>query len=100
MSFASRVILNQYVSHEFIKGHTNADIEKVLSDIYGQNAPKYNPALDELGLVHGNDIPTLKAIAVAKGNVQGVTTASQVKDGLNNGQSLQTLSRLLGSLQS
>lgn len=100
MSFASRVILNQYVSHEFIKGQTNADIEKALSDIYGQNAPKYNPQLDELGLVHGNDIPTLKAIAIAKANVQGVTTASQVKDGLNNGQSLQTLSRLLGSLQS
>lgn len=74
--------------------------ESKLADIYGKGAPKYNFQLDELGLVHGNDIPTLNKIAIAKANVTGVTTASQVKDGDGNGQSLQTLSRLLSSLQS
>lgn len=100
LSFAARVHLNQYVSHEFIQGLSNMEKESRLADIYGKGAPKYNFQLDELGLVHGNDIPTLNKIAIAKANVAGVTTASQVKDGEGNGQSLQTLSRLLGSLQS
>lgn len=100
LSFAARVHLNQYVSHEFIQGLSNMEKESRLADIYGKGAPKYNFQLDELGLVHGNDIPTLNKIAIAKANVTGVTTASQVKDGEGNGQSLQTLSRLLGSLQS
>lgn len=100
LSFAARVTLNQYVSNEMIQGKSNAEKETLLNSIYGKGAPKYNYALDELGLVHGNDIPTLKNIAIAKANVSGVTTASQVKDGEGNGQSLQTLSRLLGSLQS
>lgn len=100
LSFAARVHLNQYVSHELIQGLSNMEKESKLADIYGKGAPKYNFQLDELGLVHGNDIPTLNKIAIAKANVTGVTTASQVKDGDGNGQSLQTLSRLLGSLQS
>ena len=100
LSFAARVHLNQYVSHEIIQGLSNVEKEVKLEDIYGKGAPKYNFQLDELGLVHGNDIPTLNKIAIAKANVTGVTTASQVKDGDGNGQSLQTLSRLLGSLQS
>lgn len=100
LSFAARVHLNQYVSHEIIQGLSNVEKEVKLADIYGKGAPKYNFQLDELGLVHGNDIPTLNKIAIAKANVTGVTTASQVKDGDGNGQSLQTLSRLLGSLQS
>lgn len=100
LSFAARVHLNQYVSHEFIQGLSNMEKEAKLGDIYGKGAPRYNFQLDELGLVHGNDIPTLNKIAIAKANVTGVTTASQVKDGDGNGQSLQTLSRLLGSLQS
>lgn len=100
LSFAARVHLNQYVSHELIQGLSNMEKESKLADIYGKGAPKYNFQLDELGLVHGNDIPTLNKIAIAKANVTGVTTASQVKDGDGNGQSLQTLSRLLSSLQS
>lgn len=100
LSFAARVHLNQYVSYELIQGLSNMEKESKLADIYGKGAPKYNFQLDELGLVHGNDIPTLNKIAIAKANVTGVTTASQVKDGDGNGQSLQTLSRLLGSLQS
>ncbi len=100
LSFAARVHLNQYVSHEIIQGLSNVEKEVKLADIYGKGAPKYNFQLDELGLVNGNDIPTLSKIAIAKANVTGVTTASQVKDGEGNGQSLQTLSRLLGSLQS
>lgn len=100
LSFAARVHLNQYVSHELIQGLSNMEKESKLADIYGKGAPKYNFQLDELGLVHGNDIPTLNKIAIAKANVTGVTMASQVKDGDGNGQSLQTLSRLLGSLQS
>lgn len=100
LSLVARVHLNQYVSHEFLQNMTNTEKEEYLKSLYGQHAPRYNYALDELGLIHGADLPTLKDIANAKANIQGVTTASQVKDGEGNGQSLQTLSRLLGSLQS
>lgn len=100
LQFAARVHLNQYISQEILQGMSNIDREAKVKELYGQNAPKYDYQLDELGLVHGNDIPTLRAIALAKANITGVTTASQVKDGEGNGQSLQTLSRLLGSLQS
>lgn len=100
LSFASRVILNQYVSNDILKDKSIAEKEALITSIYGRNAPRYNYALDELGLVHGNDIRLLRNIAIAKANLQGITTASQVKDGAGNGQSMYTLSRLLGSLQS
>lgn len=99
LSFAGRVTLNQYVSNEIIKGMSNEDRDQTLQSIYG-DVPAYNYTLNELGLVHKLDIPTLQNIAIAKANVQGITIASQVKDGEGNGQSNQTLSRLLGSLQS
>ena len=100
LSFAARVTLNQYVSNEVIKGMGNEERDATLQGIYGAGVPSYNYTLNELGLIHDNDVPTLRAIAIAKANVQGITIASQVKDGEGNGQSNQTLSRLLGSLQS
>lgn len=100
LSFAARVQLNQYVSYEFIKDLSNSEKEAQLKQIYGKNAPKYNYQLGELGLIHGTDIPFFKKIALAKANIIGVTTSAQVKDGEGNNQSLQTLSRLIGSLQS
>lgn len=100
LSFASRVVLNQYVSNDILKDKSIAEKETLITSIYGRNAPRYNYTLDELGLVHGNDVRLLRNIATAKANLQGITTASQVKDGAGNGQSMYTLSRLLGSLQS
>lgn len=100
LSFASRVILNQYVSNDILKDKSTAEKEALINSVYGRNAPRYSYTLDELGLVHGNDVRLLKNIAIAKANLQGITTASQVKDGAGNGQSMYTLSRLLGSLQS
>lgn len=100
LQFASRVVFNQYVQNEFLKNKSLSEKEELLDVLYGRNAPRYNHVLDELGLVHGNDIRTLNTIAVAKANVQGLTISSQVKDGEGHGQSQQTLSRLLGSLQS
>lgn len=100
LSFASRVILNQYVSNDILKDKSMSEKESLITSIYGRNAPRYNYTLDELGLVHGNDIRLLKNISIAKANLQGITTASQVKDGTGNSQSMYTLSRLLGSLQS
>lgn len=100
LSFASRVVLNQYVSNDILKDKSIMEKEALITSIYGRNAPRYNYTLDELGLVHGNDVRLLRNIATAKANLQGITTASQVKDGAGNGQSMYTLSRLLGSLQS
>ena len=100
LSFAGRVTLNQYVSNEIIKSMSKDERDNTLQSIYGNGVPAYNYTLNELGLIHNNDVPILRTIAIAKANVQGITIASQVKDGEGNGQSNQTLSRLLGSLQS
>ena len=100
LQFASRVILNQYVSKEILDNIPTSTRQDLISKIYGRNAPSYDWILDELGMVHGNDIRTLNLISLAKANMEGLTTATQVKDGEGNGQSNQTLSRLLGSLQS
>lgn len=100
LKFASRVIFNQYVSKEILTDAPTSTRQDLISMIYGRNAPSYNWELDELGMVHGNDIRTLNLMALAKANMDGITTATQVKDGEGNGQSNQTLSRLLGSLTS
>ena len=100
LKFASRVIFNQYVSKEILADSPTNTKQDLISTIYGRNAPSYNWELDELGMVHGNDIRTLNLMALAKANMDGITTATQVKDGEGNGQSNQTLSRLLGSLMS
>ncbi len=100
LKFASRVIFNQYVSREILADAPTNTRQDLISMIYGRNAPSYNWELDELGMVHGNDIRTLNLMALAKANMDGITTATQVKDGEGNGQSNQTLSRLLGSLTS
>lgn len=100
LKFASRVIFNQYVSKEVLADSPTNMRQDLISMIYGRNAPSYNWELDELGMVHGNDVRTLNLMALAKANMDGITTATQVKDGEGNGQSNQTLSRLLGSLTS
>ena len=100
LKFASRVIFNQYVSKEVLSDAPTNTRQDLISIIYGRNSPSYNWDLDELGMVHGNDIRTLNLMALAKANMDGITTATQVKDGEGNGQSNQTLSRLLGSLTS
>lgn len=100
LKFASRVIFNQYVSKEVLSDAPTNTRQDLIPIIYGRNAPSYNWELDELGMVHGNDIRTLNLMALAKANMDGITTATQVKDGEGNGQSNQTLSRLLGSLTS
>lgn len=100
LKFASRVIFNRYVSREILADAPTNTRQDLISMIYGRNAPSYNWDLDELGMIHGNDVRTLNLMALAKANMDGITTATQVKDGEGNGQSNQTLSRLLGSLTS
>ena len=100
LEFCARVHLNQYVSEKIIpKDIRISEKEKIVSQLYGNNAPKYNYQLDALGLVHGNDINTLKrVISLAKANLQGLTTGTQVKDSQKNTLALSSLSRLLGAL--
>lgn len=100
LRFASRVIFNKYVSKELLSDLSLKDKMDKIREIYGRNAPSYNWNLDEMGLIHGNDVRTLNMISLAKSNLEGITTATQVKDGEGNSQSNQTLSRLLGSFHS
>lgn len=100
LSFASRVVMNQYVSKNKISKLPPNKQQEEVKKIYSNNPPEWNYSLDEVSLIHGSDTDTLATIALAKGNIFGVTTASQVKNGEGNDQSLQSLSRLLGSYRS
>lgn len=98
LSFASRIVLNQYIIYNTIdKENTIEEKEAKLKEIFGDNAPKYNKQLEITEVISGVDIDALRKAAIAKANVLGITTATQTKDGAGNGQSMQTQSRLLGS---
>ena len=43
--------------------------DNTLQSIYGSGVPAYNYTLNELGLIHNNDVPILRTIAIAKANV-------------------------------
>ncbi len=98
LSTCARITLLQNVQ-DIQKDESIKNQEKYIENNFGKNKPKYNYQLSEIGLIHGNDVNILRRIAVAKADLYGLTTATQVKDGEGNGQSLQTLSRLLGSFR-
>ena len=102
--FASRVILNKYVSYRFFENTqiNRKQIESQIKTIFSEdrNSPNYNYALNALGKVSRLDIPFLSMIARAQANVQGILTAVSAKDSNGNGQSLVTLSRLIGNIMS
>ncbi len=99
-AFATRVIFNQYVNQKFLLDVSPQNRDIILSSIYGKTIPNWNYAIDELGLIHKSDLSILHKISVAKSNVQGLMTSTQVKDSQGKAQSRQTLSRLLGSFNS
>lgn len=100
-TFASRVLANRYISHEFFESGnlSKKAIDNQLKAIFGdKNVPRYNYTLRALGKVSRLDIPFLSAIARAQANIQGILTAVSAKDSEGNGQSLVTLSRLIGNV--
>ena len=77
--------MNRYVSKtEIDPVELNERVNKI-EEIFGKNAPGYNWELDELSMIHGNDVNALNNIALAKANLEGITTATQVKDSEGNG---------------
>lgn len=100
-NFASRILANRYISHEFFENSelNKKGIDEQIKSIFGdKNIPRYNYTLRALGKVSRLDIPFLSAIARAQANVQGILTAVSAKDSEGNGQSLVTLSRLIGNV--
>lgn len=95
IQMASRIVADQYISKEIVS--TYGDVNNDLKSNFGSEL-KYNHTLNELNLVRGIDAPMLRRIAQAYANVQGFTSSAQVKDGLGNGQSRYSFSRLLGML--
>ena len=100
LRFVTRINANKYISHKFIKNASEQDRDALISSYYGQNPPTYNNLLKELNVISKSDVDIIYQLAIAKANLFGVTTSAQLKDGEGNGQSSQSLSRLLGSLRS
>lgn len=101
LGFAASIVANQYLSYTYLKNLNPEESTKQAKTIWGRSNVEYNYKLGEISLIiGGNAISTLRNITKAKASVLGVTNSSQVKDSEGNGQSLSTLSRLLGSFRS
>lgn len=103
LHIASVVYMNKYISNVLlnnIKGKKNS-INK-LKEIF-QNSeynPGFNTTLGEINVFPSKLINELTRIAEAKSITTGEAQSAQVRDAEGNMLSSQTLSRLLGSLQS
>lgn len=99
---SSSIYANKYISNvelKDVKGR-KAVISK-LKNYYTKDDydPGYNSNLGEMGLYSQKMLPTLDRIAAAKSITTGEAQSAQVRDADGNMLSSQTLSRLLGSLQ-
>ena len=101
LKIAANVYMNKYVSNVLLKDvkGRKRTINK-LKSIIPEDAPTYNSTLGEINLVPESMIPLLNRIAAAKSITTGEAQSAQVRDAEGNMLSSQTLSRLLGSLQS
>lgn len=103
LTMAANVYMNKYVSNILLKGvkgrkNTLAKLKGIYQD--SDLAPTYNSNLGEINLLPQRLIPYLNRIAAAKSITTGEAQSAQVRDADGNMLSSQTLSRLLGSLQS
>lgn len=101
---SSSVYANKFISNVLLKNTKGrkATISK-LKEIYTSDDynPGYNNNLGEMNLFSSTKLlPTLNRIAAAKSITTGEAQSAQVKDAEGNMLSSQTLSRLLGALQS
>lgn len=103
LQLASTVYMNKYISNVLLK---NIDGRKntlnKLEEIFGKDSkvnPGFNSTLGEMSLIPEILIPKLERIAEAVSITTGEAQSAQVKDSEGNMLSSQTLSRLLGALQ-
>ena len=101
---SSSVYANKFISNVLLKDTKGrkATISK-LKEIYTSDDynPGYNSNLGEMNLFSSTKLlPALNRIAAAKSITTGEAQSAQVKDAEGNMLSSQTLSRLLGALQS
>lgn len=103
LTLAANVYMNKYVSNVLLKNvkgrkSTLAKLKGTYSD--SDLAPTYNSNLGEINLLPQRLVPYLNRIATAKSITTGEAQSAQVRDADGNMLSSQTLSRLLGALQS
>lgn len=103
LTLAANVYMNKYISNVLLsdttgRKNTLAKLKEIFSD--SDITPGYNSTLGEMSLVPQKLIPVLNRIAEAKSITTGEAQSAQVRDADGNMLSSQTLSRLLGSLQS
>lgn len=103
LKLSSITFMNKYISNVTLKdiNGRKRSLDK-LKSIYqtSEYNPGFNSTLGEISLVPSKLIPILERIAAAKSITTGEAQSAQVRDSEGNMLSSQTLSRLLGALQS
>ena len=102
INFASRILFNSIVSNVTLKGFNFVTtIKSRLSNVFGENHNyRIDKNMKEIDLIHSSDINTIESLANAIAIEQGLLSSSQIKSGSGSAQSQQSLSRLLGGIQS
>ena len=102
VNLTGRTLLNIFISNDILKGiDAKTKMQDCLNAQLGQeNSPKIDINMGEVDIIPKKDINTLEMIAKAVSIEQGLLSSSQIKSGSGNSQSQQSLSRLLGSVQS
>ena len=102
VNLTGRTLLNIFISNDILKGiDAKTKMQDCLNAQLGQeNSPKIDINMGEIDIIPKKDINTLEMIAKAVSIEQGLLSSSQIKSGSGNSQSQQSLSRLLGSVQS
>lgn len=103
LKFTGRIIANQYVSINLIDRSSGYQARKSIRDIFGSDNTRhfrYTVSTGQIPVYSYNDKTFLRALAQAKLTDNKGSKSIHAKDSEGNAQTLQTFSRLAGSLTS
>lgn len=100
MQLVSRVIANQYVSRNYLKGLPKSSLKRKIEEIYGSSdaKPTINKWLNEINVLTEKESGILNLLAQAKALVTGRLTSSQILDSEGNALASSSLSRFISTI--
>ncbi len=100
VDLACRSVFLSYISNtEFGGIKSKSNLSKKIKGFFGNTSVKINTNMREIDLVHNKDISTIERLANAIAIQRGLYASSVIKSGDGSSYSVQSLSRLIGSLR-
>ena len=100
VSLACRTVFLSYVSNsDFGNINSKSQLKKKIRGVFGSQPISINTNMREIDLVHSSDIYTITSLANAIAISRGLYASSVIKSGDGSSYSVQSLSRLIGSMR-